>query len=127
MARIQGIDLPNEKQIQISLTYLFGIGRYKAHQVLQATQVEPTVKTRDLTEDEIARIATEIDTNHVVEGQLRRKIQQDIQRLKDINCYRGIRHRRNLPVRGQRTKTNARARKGPKKTVATKKSIKSMK
>ena len=127
MARIQGVDLPNDKQIKIALTYLFGIGRYRAAEILTTAGVDGAVRTRDLTEDEVARIAMEIDARHVVEGQLRRKIQQDIQRLKDINCYRGTRHRRNLPCRGQRTKTNARSRKGPRRTVATKKSVKSMK
>lgn len=126
MARIQGVDLPNDKHVRIALTYIHGIGRFKAKQILSAVGVDPVVKTRDLTEDEVARIAREIESNHVVEGQLRRQVQQNIQRLREINCYRGIRHRRALPVRGQRTKTNARTRKGPRRTVATKKSIKAM-
>ncbi|MFC1705471.1 30S ribosomal protein S13 [Planctomycetota bacterium] len=126
MARIQGIELPNEKQIRIALRYIYGVGAHKATLILTAVNVDGTVRTRDLTEDEVARIAGEIDANHVVEGQLRRMVQQNIQRLKEINCYRGMRHKRNLPVRGQRTKTNARSRKGPRRTVATKKSIKAM-
>lgn len=126
MARIQGVDLPNEKQVKIALTYLYGIGDHKAKQILHAVAVDGEVRTRDLTDDEVTRIVTEIEANHLIEGQLRRKVGQDIQRLKDIACYRGMRHRRNLPCRGQRTKTNARSRKGPRRTVATKKSIKSM-
>ncbi len=126
MARIQGVDLPNEKKIRIALRRIYGIGEFKAKQVLHAANVDATIRVRDLTEDEIARIASVIDNSHVVEGQLRRTVQQNILRLKDINCYRGTRHKRNLPCRGQRTKTNARGRKGPRRTVATKKSIKSM-
>ena len=126
MARIQGVDLRNDKQIAIALQYLYGIGQWKAKQILQACNVDGLVRTRDLTEDELTRIANEIDANHVVEGQLRRQVQQSIQRLKEINCYRGQRHKRNLPARGQRTRTNARSRKGPRRTVATKKSIKQM-
>lgn len=126
MARIQGVDLPNDKWIEISLTYLFGIGRYTARKIVEELQIDPKIKTRDLTEDEIQRIAALIDSKYRIEGQLRRQIAQNVQRLKDIGCYRGLRHRRGLPVRGQRTRTNARSRKGPKRTVATKKSIKSM-
>lgn len=126
MARIQGVDLPNDKQVEIALTYIFGIGRFTSKKILDHLGIQRAVRTRDLTEDEVARLAAEIDANYHVEGQLRRKVNQDIQRLKDINCYRGTRHRRGLPVRGQRTKTNARCRKGKRRTVATKKSIKAM-
>jgi small subunit ribosomal protein S13 len=126
MPRIQGIDLPNDKRIVISLQYIYGIGITKAKQILAATGVDQNMKTRDLTEDEVNRLATEID-NNVVEGALRRQVAQNIQRLKDINCYRGSRHKKGLPVRGQRTKTNARTRKGPRRTVATKKSVKAAK
>jgi small subunit ribosomal protein S13 len=126
MARIQGIDLPNNKEVGIALTYIHGIGKHKSKQILGVTNVEWRTRVRNLTDDEVTRIANEIDGSHVVEGQLRRVVGQNIQRLKEINCYRGIRHRRGLPVRGQRTRTNARGRKGPKRTVATKKSIKQM-
>ncbi|MHC4389942.1 MAG: 30S ribosomal protein S13 [Planctomycetota bacterium] len=126
MARIQGIDLPNNKEVGIALTYIHGIGKHKAKLILGVTNVEWRTRVRNLTDDEVTRIANEIDGTHVVEGQLRRVVGQNIQRLKEINCYRGIRHRRGLPVRGQRTRTNARGRKGPKRTVATKKSIKQM-
>src|SRR5207237_6360034 len=121
MPRIQGVDIPNDKRIVISLQYLYGVGPTNAKKILTAVGIDHNVKGRDLTEDEVARIANEIEANHVVEGQLRRTISQNIQRLKDINCYRGWRHKKGLPVRGQRTKTNARTRKGPRRTVATKK------
>lgn len=126
MPRILGVDIPNDKKVRISLRYIFGIGITKADQVCAAVGVDPEIRARDLTEDEVTRIAQEIETNHVVEGMLRRQVAQNIQRLKEINCYRGWRHKRGLPSRGQRTKTNARTRKGPKRTVATKKSVKGM-
>jgi len=126
MARIQGIDLPNEKEVWTALTYLYGIGPVLARKILEKVGIQGTVRVRDLSDEEVSRIVTEIDTNYVVEGQLRRTVAVNIQRLKDINCYRGTRHKRNLPARGQRTRTNARTRKGPRKTVATKKSIKAM-
>ena len=126
MARILGVDIPNDKVISIALTYLFGIGKTKSRMICDEAKVEPLVKTRDLTDEEISRITSIIEKRLVVEGQLRRQISQNIQRLKDIACYRGLRHRRGLPVRGQRTRSNARTRKGPRRTVAGKKSIKSM-
>ena len=126
MARILGVDIPNDKVISIALTYLFGIGKTKSRMICDEAKVEPLVKTRDLTDEEISRITSIIEKRCVVEGQLRRQISQNIQRLKDIACYRGLRHRRGLPVRGQRTRSNARTRKGPRRTVAGKKSIKSM-
>ena len=120
MARIAGVDLPNEKRVEIGLTYIFGIGLSTSKKILAATGVNPDTRVRDLTEDEIQKLRNEID-NYNVEGDLRRDIALDIKRLMEINCYRGIRHRKSLPVRGQKTKTNARTRKGPKKTVANKK------
>ena len=126
MPRIQGVDIPNDKRIVISLQYLYGVGPSNAKKILTSVGIDHNVRARDLTEDEVARIANEIEANHVVEGQLRRQIAQNIQRLKDINSYRGTRHKKGLPVRGQRTKTNARTRKGPRRTVATKKSVKAM-
>lgn len=126
MPRIAGIDIPNDKRVLISLTYIFGIGRTTSAQILRETGVNPNMRAKDLTEDEVKRIATEIEQKYTVEGSLRRLVQSNVQRLKDIGCYRGLRHRRGLPVRGQRTKTNARTRKGKAKTVATKKSIKAM-
>jgi small subunit ribosomal protein S13 len=124
--RIAGVDIPNDKQIQIALTYIYGIGRYTAGQVLKEANIDVAVKAKDLTEDEVSRLASLIDRNYQVEGQLRRIVQANIARLRDIRCYRGLRHRRGLPVRGQRTRTNARTRKGPKKTVAGKKGVKEM-
>lgn len=121
MARIAGVDLPREKRIEVALTYIFGIGPFKAKQIITNTGLNPDTRTRDLTEDEIGRIRDEIDRNHSVEGDLRREISMNIKRLIEIGCYRGIRHRRGLPLRGQRTKTNARTRRGAKKTVAGKK------
>jgi small subunit ribosomal protein S13 len=121
MARIAGVDLPRQKRIEIGLTYIYGIGRSAALAICTGAEVDPGRKTDDLTDDEVNRIRREIDTNHKVEGDLRREITQGIKRLVDLGCYRGIRHRRNLPVRGQRTHTNARTRKGPRKTVAGKK------
>lgn len=120
MARIAGVDLPRDKRVDISLTYIYGIGRKTAQSILQNTGVSPHTRVRDLTEEEAIRLREEIEKNHKVEGDLRREIAQNIKRLVDINCYRGIRHRRGLPVRGQRTRTNARTRKGPKRTVGAK-------
>ena len=126
MPRIQGVDIPNDKPTYISLTYLFGIGRATAIKVCHTLGVNAQVKARELSEDDVARISNYLDKELVLEGALRRSIQQDISRLRDIRCYRGLRHRRGLPVRGQRTRTNARTRKGAKKTVAGKKGVKDM-
>ena len=123
MARIAGVDIPREKRLEISLTYIFGVGRTTAQQVCAATDIDPNTRVRDLTEEEVTRLRTWIDANVKVEGDLRRDIQQDIKRKMEINSYQGIRHRRGLPVHGQRTHTNARTRKGPKKTVAGKKKV----
>ena len=121
MARIAGVDLPRNKRMEIALTYIYGIGRSSALKLCAAAEVDPARKSDDLTDDEVNRIRREIDTNLKVEGDLRRETTQNIKRLVDLGCYRGLRHRRNLPVRGQRTHTNARTRKGPRKTVAGKK------
>jgi len=121
MARIAGVDLPRDKRVEIALTYIFGIGKTTSQKILAQTGVNPDTRVRDLTEDEVGRIREMIDKNYKVEGDLRREIALNIKRLIEIGCYRGIRHRRGLPVRGQRTKTNARTRKGPRKTVANKK------
>lgn len=121
MARIAGVDIPNEKRVEIGLTYIFGIGRTASNKILEATGINPDTRVKDLTDDELAKLREEIENEHVVEGDLRRKIAYDIKTMTDIGCYRGIRHRKGLPVRGQRTKTNARTRKGPKKTIANKK------
>ena len=121
MARIAGVDIPREKRLEISLTYIFGIGYPSAKMVCQATGISADTRVRDLTEEEVARLRTWIDQNLKVEGDLRREVAQDIKRKMEIGCYAGLRHRRGLPVRGQRTRTNARTRKGPKKTVAGKK------
>lgn len=121
MARIASIDLPREKRVEIALTYIYGIGRPKANEILAATGINPDTRVRDLTEDEISKLRTYIDKGVVVEGDLRRDIALNIKRLMEIASYRGIRHRRGLPVRGQSTKTNARTRKGPRRTVANKK------
>ena len=123
MARIAGVDIPREKRLEISLTYIYGIGLPSAKAVCAATEISPDTRVRDLTDEEIAKLRTWIDANLKVEGDLRRDIAQDINRKKEINSYQGIRHRRGLPVRGQRTHTNARTRKGPKKTVAGKKKV----
>ena len=123
MARIAGVDIPREKRLEISLTYIYGVGLPSAKQVCQATAISGDTRVRDLTEEEVARLRTWIDQNLRVEGDLRREVAQDIKRKIEIGCYAGIRHRRGLPVHGQRTKTNARTRKGPKKTVAGKKKI----
>ena len=121
MARIAGVDLPRDKRVEIGLTYIFGIGRTRSNEILKKTGVNPDTRVRDLTDDEIARLRDTIEKNYTVEGDLRREIALNIKRLIEIRCYRGIRHRMGLPVRGQRTKTNARTRKGPRKTIANKK------
>ncbi|MBQ6755541.1 MAG: 30S ribosomal protein S13 [Oscillospiraceae bacterium] len=121
MARISGVDLPREKRIEIGLTYVYGIGRTSAKKILEATGIDPDTRVKDLTEDQEAALREVIDKNYVVEGDLRRAVALDIKRLTEIGCYRGNRHRRGLPVRGQRSKTNARTRKGPKRTIANKK------
>ncbi len=118
MARIEGVDLPRDKQVEVGLTYIHGIGRSTAQRALVATQIHPATKIRDLTEEEVTALRDYINQNIIVEGDLRREVQMNIKRLMEIGCYRGLRHRRSLPVRGQRTRTNARTRKGPKKTVA---------
>jgi len=123
MARISGVDIPREKRLEISLTYVFGIGRSKAQLICEQTGIDPNTRTRDLTDEEVNKIRAWIDANLKVEGDLKREIQQDIKRKMEIGCYQGLRHRRGLPVRGQRTHTNARTRKGPKKTVAGKKKV----
>jgi small subunit ribosomal protein S13 len=124
MPRIVGVDIPNDKSIWISLTYIVGIGKHISEQILKEAGIEKDVKASKLTEDELSHITQIIDRNYIVEGQLRRQISQNIARLRDISCYRGIRHRRGLPVRGQCTQSNARTRKGPRKTVAGKKGVK---
>ena len=121
MARIAGVDLPREKRVEIGLTYIYGIGRTSSNKILAAANVNPDTRVRDLTDEEVARIRDVIDASQTVEGDLRREIALNIKRLQEIGCYRGIRHRKGLPVRGQKTKTNARTRKGPKRTVANKK------
>jgi len=120
VARIAGIDLPREKRVEIGLTYIYGIGLSRSRQILEATGVNPDTRIRDLTEEEVARLREAIDKNYKVEGELRAEVSQNIKRLMEIGCYRGLRHRRGLPVRGQRTHTNARTRKGPRKTVGAK-------
>ena len=126
MPRILGVDLPQDKPTHISLRYIYGIGPTNALEVCEKARVEPQRKARELSDEEIARIAGILDREYTVEGQLRRQMQQNIARLRDIGCYRGLRHRRGLPCRGQRTRTNARTRKGPRKTVAGKKGVKEM-
>ena len=121
MARIAGVDIPNNKRVEIALTYIYGIGRKSANDILAKTGINPDTRAKDLTEDEVAKIRDEIEASYTVEGDLRRDVAMNIKRMVEINCYRGIRHRKGLPVRGQRTKTNARTRKGPKKTIANKK------
>lgn len=121
MARLAGVDLPREKRIEIGLTYIFGIGRHKATDIIKATGVNPDIRVKDLSEDDMAKLREYIDKNCRVEGDLRREVALNIKRLVEIGCYRGVRHRKGLPVRGQRSKTNARTRKGPKKTIANKK------
>ena len=121
MARISGVDIPNNKRVEIALTYIYGIGLKSSKDILAKTGIDPDIRAKDLTEDDIAKLRDEIENNYKVEGELRREVNLNIKRLVEINCYRGIRHRKGLPVRGQRTKTNARTRKGPRKTVAGKK------
>ena len=121
MARIAGTDLPREKRVEIGLTYIYGIGRSSANEILKATGVNPDTRVKDLSEDDVSKLRDYIDKNYTVEGDLRREVALDIKRLIEIGSYRGLRHRRGLPVRGQRTKTNARTRKGPKRTIANKK------
>ncbi|MFF2890725.1 MULTISPECIES: 30S ribosomal protein S13 [Paenibacillus] len=121
MARIAGVDIPRDKRVEIALTYIFGIGKTTSQKIIASTEVNPDTRVRDLTEDELARLREAIDKSVKVEGDLRREISLNIKRLTEIGCYRGLRHRRGLPVRGQRTKTNARTRKGPRRTVANKK------
>ena len=121
MARIAGVDIPNNKRVEIALTYIYGIGRKSANDILAKTGVNPDTRAKDLTEDEVAKLRDEIENSYTVEGDLRRDVAMNINRMVEINCYRGIRHRKGLPVRGQRTKTNARTRKGPAKTIANKK------
>ena len=121
MARIASVDLPRDKRVEIGLTYIFGLGRKSASDILAATGINPDTRVRDLTEDEVSKLREHIDHNYVVEGDLRRDVAFDIKRLIEIGSYRGLRHRKGLPVRGQRSKTNARTRKGPKKTIANKK------
>ena len=121
MARIAGVDLPREKRVEIGLTYIYGIGRVSSNRILEAANVNPDTRVRDLTDEEVKRISAVIDETQTVEGDLRREIALNIKRLQEIGCYRGSRHRKGLPVRGQKTKTNARTRKGPKRTVANKK------
>jgi len=121
MARIAGVDIPNNKRIEFALTYIYGIGVKSARDILAKTGIDPDTRAKDLTEAEVAKLREEIETSYRVEGDLRREVALNIKRLNEISCYRGIRHRKGLPVRGQRTKTNARTRKGPKKTIANKK------
>jgi small subunit ribosomal protein S13 len=121
MARIAGVDLPREKRVEIGLTYIYGIGRVSATRILAEAKVDPDTRVKDLTDEEVGRIKDVIDASQLVEGDLRRETALNIKRLQEIGCYRGIRHRKGLPVRGQKTKTNARTRKGPKRTVANKK------
>ncbi len=123
MARIAGVDIPRDKRLEVSLTYIYGVGRTKAREVCEQTGANPDTRVRDLTDEEVARLRTWVDANLKVEGDLRRDVAQDIKRKMEIGCYQGIRHRRGLPVHGQRTHTNARTRKGPKKTVAGKKKV----
>ena len=121
MARISGIDLPREKRIEVALTYIYGIGPARAKKVLEVTGINPDIRVKDLTEDQEGQLREAIEHNYTIEGDLRREVGMNIKRLSEIGCYRGLRHRRGLPVHGQRTKTNARTRKGPKKTIANKK------
>ena len=126
MPRLLGVDIPNNRQIVISLTYLYGVGPATARELCRKAGIDATARARDLSESDVARLATLLDNDYTVEGQLRRQVTQNINRLREIGCYRGIRHRKGLPVRGQRTRTNARTRKGPKKTVAGKKGVKDL-
>ena len=124
MPRILGVDIPNDKRSVIALRYIYGIGPHFAEQLCERTGISPDKRARDMSEDELAKLANLLDNEYTVEGQLRRQVQQNIARLRDIGCYRGLRHRKGLPVHGQRTRTNARTRKGPRKTVAGKKGVK---
>jgi len=126
MPRISGVDVPNDKKIVIALQYIYGIGSTLSSRILKEVGIDEDLRASKLSEDELARLASAIDRGYVVEGQLRRQVQQSVARLRDINCYRGLRHRRGLPVRGQKTQSNARTRKGPRKTVAGKKGVKEM-
>ena len=121
MARISGVDIPNEKRVEIGLTYIYGIGPARAAKVLEVTGIDPDIRVKDLTEEQEAKLRDAIEHHYIIEGDLRRETAMNIKRLSEIGCYRGMRHRRGLPVHGQRTKTNARTRKGPKKTIANKK------
>lgn len=121
MARIAGVDLPRDKRVEISLTYIFGLGKSASQKILADTGINPDTRVKDLTEEEVGKLREAIDTNYQVEGDLRREVNMNIKRLMDLGCYRGLRHRRGLPVRGQKTKTNARTRKGPKRTAGGKK------
>ena len=121
MARIAGVDIPNQKRVEIALTYIYGIGHSSANEILAKTGINPDTRAKDLTEEEVAKLRDVIENEYTVEGDLRREVGLNIKRMQEINCYRGIRHRKGLPVRGQRTKTNARTRKGPAKTIANKK------
>jgi small subunit ribosomal protein S13 len=127
MPRLLGVDLPNDKQVLYSLQYLYGVGPAVARQVLVTTKIDPTKKAKELDEDELSRLASLLERDYTVEGPLRRQVSQSIGRLREVKCYRGMRHRAGLPVRGQRTRTNARTRKGPRKTVAGKKGVKDLK
>jgi small subunit ribosomal protein S13 len=124
MARIAGVDIPNDKRVEISLTYIYGVGRSTANKILKRAEISPDTRVKDLTEQEISRIREVLEGNYVVEGDLRRELSMNIKRLMDIGTYRGLRHRRGLPVRGQRTRTNARTRKGPRRTVGARKKAK---
>jgi small subunit ribosomal protein S13 len=126
MPRILGVDVPGNKPTGVALRYIYGIGAARAIEICRKARIDPHRRADELSDDELGRLTSIIDRDYVIEGQLRRQVQQDIARLRDINCYRGIRHRRNLPVRGQRTRTNARTRKGPRKTVAGKKGVKDL-
>ena len=124
MARIAGVDLPREKRLEVALTYIYGIGRPSAEKILQEAEVAPEIRVKDLTEDQVNRLRRVIEGNYRIEGDLKRQVSMNVKRLMDIGCYRGLRHRRGLPVRGQRTSTNARTRKGPRRTVGVKRSAK---
>ena len=124
MARLVGVDLPRDKRMEIALTYIYGIGRTRSQEILAATEIDRDLRSKDLTDDQLTQLRDYIEANHKVEGDLRREVQADIRRKIEIGCYQGLRHRRGLPVRGQRTKTNARTRKGPKRTIAGKKKAK---
>jgi len=124
MARIAGVDIPNDKRVEVSLTYIYGVGRSTANKILRRAEINPDTRVKDLTEQEISRIREVLESNYVVEGDLRRELSMNIKRLMDIGTYRGLRHRRGLPVRGQRTRTNSRTRKGPRRTVGARKKAK---